>query len=132
MSREIEVLSEKTTLTVSTDRTHSKPWGAFGGLGGGNSSCRIESDGEVIALEYTKMTRNVNRGDVITIVTPGGGGWGDPFTREPEKVLRDVREGLISIERAAEFYGVVLNDSGCAGYTIDRAATERLRTGTED
>jgi N-methylhydantoinase B len=128
MRREIEVLSEKTTMTVSTDRSRLKPWGAFGGFSGGNSSCLVESGGKVEKLEYSKMTRKVNRGDIVTIITPGAGGWGDPLTREPEKVLWDVVEEFISIERAAECYGVVIRQVGSRSYEIDHPATEQLRS----
>jgi len=128
MRREIEVLSERTTLTVSTDRSRLQPWGAFGGASGGNSSCLVESDGHIEKLEYSKMTRKVNRGDVVTIITPGAGGWGDPFTREPQRVLRDVVEGFISSERAAECYGVVIRKVASRGYEVDTPATGRLRS----
>lgn len=81
MRREIEVLSEKTTLTVSTDRSRLQPWGAFGCSSGRNFSCLVEPDGRTEKLEYSKMTRKVNRGDVVTVVTPGsdlGGSVGHP------------------------------------------------------
>lgn len=128
MRREIEVLSEKTTLTVSTDRSRLQPWGAFGGLSGGNSSCSVGSGGQIEQLPYSKMTRPVKRGDVVTIVTPGAGGWGDPLTRDTESVLRDVIEGFVSIERAAEHYGVVIRGSGSRGYEVDSPATDQLRS----
>ena len=128
MRREIEVGSEKTTLTVSTDRSRLQPWGAFGGSGGGNSSCLVESNGKAEKLAYSKMTRKVDRGDVVTIITPGAGGWGDPLSREPEKVLRDVVEEFVSIERAAECYGVVIRRAGLRSYEIDHPATEQLRS----
>ena len=54
--------------------------------------------------------------------TPGGGGWGDPFEREPERVLRDVRDGIVSVEAARRDYGVVVR-----GTSIDRVATAELR-----
>ena len=41
--------------------------------------------------------------------TPGGGGWGDPYEREPERVLRDVRDGVVSVEAARREYGVVID-----------------------
>lgn len=44
--------------------------------------------------------------------TPGGGGWGDPFTRSPELVLRDVRDGVLSITAAERDYGVVIASDG--------------------
>jgi N-methylhydantoinase B len=49
-------------------------------------------------------------GDVICFLTPGGGGWGDPFLREPEAVAADVRAGFVSAAAAAADYGVVLRD----------------------
>ncbi|MDH4144593.1 MAG: hydantoinase B/oxoprolinase family protein, partial [Acidimicrobiia bacterium] len=56
--------------------------------------------------------------------TPGGGGWGDPFEREPERVLRDVRDGVISATAAARDYGVVVTSDGRG---IDEAATSETR-----
>jgi len=128
MRREIEVLSDGTTLTVSTDRSKLKPWGVFGGMDGGNSSCWIEhSNGQVEKLPYSKMTLPVAKGDVITINTPGAGGWGDPMTRYPGKVLWDVTEEFISPERAEEFYGVVVKETGFRRFELVLEATEKIR-----
>jgi N-methylhydantoinase B len=55
---------------------------------------------------------------------PGGGGFGDPFTRHPELVLADVRRGLVSRERARSDYGVALRDGEIE---VDRQETARLR-----
>ena len=49
-------------------------------------------------------------GQVVRVVTTGGGGWGDPLEREPELVQRDVIEGKVSPEAARHDYGVVLNE----------------------
>jgi N-methylhydantoinase A len=58
--------------------------------------------------------------------TPGGGGWGDPFTRDPELVLRDVRDEVVSVAAAARVYGVAI---GAAGRSVDGEATAALRAG---
>jgi N-methylhydantoinase A len=58
--------------------------------------------------------------------TPGGGGWGDPFTRDPELVLRDVRDEVVSVAAAARDYGVAI---GAAGRSVDGEATAALRAG---
>ncbi|HEY4864901.1 MAG TPA: hydantoinase B/oxoprolinase family protein, partial [Candidatus Dormibacteraeota bacterium] len=50
-------------------------------------------------------------GTVLRLRTTGGGGWGDPFEREPELVLQDVIRGLVSAESAERDYGVVVRDS---------------------
>ncbi|MDA3039928.1 MAG: hydantoinase B/oxoprolinase family protein [Actinomycetota bacterium] len=57
--------------------------------------------------------------------TAGGGGWGDPFEREPERVLRDVRDGVVSVESAVADYGVVI---GVDGRSVDIAATDAHRS----
>ncbi|WP_306296781.1 hypothetical protein [Candidatus Entotheonella palauensis] len=56
--------------------------------------------------------------------TPGGGGWGDPFTRDPELVLRDVWDEVGSVKGAARDYGVVI---GADGRSVDFEATAALR-----
>lgn len=61
----------------------------------------------------------------MTAETPGGGGWGDPFTRDPETVLRDVRDGVVSADAAVTDYGVVITIDG---RSVDLAATAALRT----
>jgi N-methylhydantoinase B len=67
-------------------------------------------------------------GDVFRLDTPGGGGHGDPFAREPERVLADVRERTVSPEAAERDYGVVLKREG-DGFALDQAATEARRAG---
>ena len=60
--------------------------------------------------------------EVIRLWSGGGGGYGDPFTRDPVAVARDVAAGLVSRERARDVYGVALD-----GDVVDLAATARLR-----
>jgi N-methylhydantoinase B len=62
-------------------------------------------------------------GERLTIELPGGGGWGDPRRRDPERVASDVADGLVSREAAEREYGVALKDDG----TVDEETTRRLR-----
>ena len=66
-------------------------------------------------------------GETATNLNPGGGGYGDPYARPIEKVLSDVRNGLVSVAGAREDYGVVITDA--ASPSVDMAATRRLREG---
>jgi N-methylhydantoinase B len=66
----------------------------------------------------------LRRGDVVRIETGGGGGWGHPFDREPERVLADVLGGFVSRASAERDYGVVLSANGRA---IDAEATRERR-----
>jgi N-methylhydantoinase B len=62
--------------------------------------------------------------DVLYMRMSSGGGYGDPLERDPQAVLRDVENGIISTEEAASIYGVVVSE---ADYSVDVAATERSR-----
>jgi N-methylhydantoinase B len=65
----------------------------------------------------------LRRGDVVRLSTSGGGGWGDPLDRPPERVARDVAGGFVSVESARDDYGVVFD----AGGGVDPVATTELR-----
>ncbi|MDC1020267.1 methylhydantoinase, partial [Alphaproteobacteria bacterium] len=63
-------------------------------------------------------------GDRVVVATPGGGGYGDPFHRDPQAVLRDVMLERYSVAQAKDWFGVVIADNGTE---IDDAATQTLR-----
>jgi N-methylhydantoinase B len=65
-------------------------------------------------------------GDIFRLDTPGGGGHGDPLARDAERVLADVREGLVSRQAAEHDYGVVL-EPAARSWVIDRTATQARR-----
>src|SRR5262249_16344492 len=68
----------------------------------------------------------LRRGDVFRLDTPGGGGFGDPLARDPQRVAHDVAAGNVSVEAAARQYGVVVRRHG-RFYLVDEAATEQRR-----
>src|SRR5207248_136061 len=106
--RDIRVLSTDNTSTMSTDRTRFPPWGLFGGGSGACSKFLLRSKtGKSVQLP-SKGTRRIEEGSVISCITAGGGGYGNPLNRDPERVRFDVREGLVSRENAAKLYGVAL------------------------
>ena len=124
MSRQIEIQSERTTLTVSSDRFELSPWGLCGGHNARPASCAIlHPDGSEEVL-LSKVSRPIGRGDRLISITPGGGGWGDPLQRNPEAVRRDVVEELISRQTAANTYGVVLTGD----LRVDEDATRQRRS----
>lgn len=67
----------------------------------------------------------VKAGDQILFVTAGSGGWGDPLDREAEKVQLDVERGLVSLQKAKDSYGVILQSETLE---LDRPLTEELRS----
>jgi N-methylhydantoinase B len=62
-------------------------------------------------------------GETITVLSAGGGGWGNPLARDPAAVFDDVRNEMLSPAKAQEWYGVVITRD-----QVDREATEKLRT----
>ena len=66
----------------------------------------------------------IEEGETYTFEAPGGGGWGDPLDRDPESVREDVLDGFVSLERAKEDYGVILDPQT---YEVDDESTTELR-----
>ncbi|MEM9223909.1 MAG: hydantoinase B/oxoprolinase family protein [Pseudomonadota bacterium] len=120
---EFRVFAPNTRITVrNRDRTRFRPWGTLGGRAAGASDLIINpGQSNEIALGNTDIAV-IEPGDVVHIHSPGGGGRGDPFSREPTRVALDVERGYVSQDAAKTLYGVVVE----AG-AIDEAATEALR-----
>jgi N-methylhydantoinase B/oxoprolinase/acetone carboxylase alpha subunit len=126
--------SDGVNIASHTNRHQAKAWGLEGGQDGTNTLIGFRRAGEtdwVRAREgFGKPSEGkfsgivMNDGDEMLFVTPSGGGYGDPLERDPELVLLDVHEGLITAEVARDVYGVVLADG-----SVDEAATHALRNG---
>jgi len=105
MERHVTVHTDA-TLTVSSDRHRTRPWGVESGLPAANSRVRIvKANGKEVELPG-KITCDIQAGDQLITTTPGGGGWGDPTTRSRQAVEHDLQERLISPERARSVYGL--------------------------
>jgi N-methylhydantoinase B len=103
-------------------------YGLSGGKAGEPFCVTVDVDGEARELGGLVDGEPVLKGQIVRVVTTGGGGWGDPLEREPALVLADVIEGRVSVERAREDYGVVLTSGGDpADVAVDEQATARRR-----
>jgi N-methylhydantoinase B len=112
-------------MSIHDDRWLTYPWGVNGGLPGGRSRKEIiRADGTAEILQSKCDHVKVDVGDLLILYTWGGGGWGDPYKRDPAKVAKEVERDLTTRE-GAKRYGVVLNDD----LTLDEKATEELRAG---
>jgi N-methylhydantoinase B len=121
--RDWRFLGQEATVATRSDRRTHPPYGLQGGLPGAPSSMIVYRDG-VATVRGTKDTFQVQRGDLIRHTLAGGGGWGDPLEREPEKVLADFIAEKVSLEKARELYGVVIDPSALQ---IDQMSTQALR-----
>ncbi len=106
-----------------TRRTICPPWGLWDGTPGesGGYLLKLPNESEFRLTGGNRLPVPVGAQAIVR--TGGGGGWGNPLEREPERVRHDVREELISREAAERLYGVVLD----ADLTLNAAATTRLR-----
>ncbi|MST34155.1 hydantoinase B/oxoprolinase family protein, partial [Acidimicrobiaceae bacterium USS-CC1] len=114
-------------ISIHDDRWFTYPWGVNGGLPGGRSRKWLErADGTVEVLPSKCDRVEVRRGDLLHYVTWGGGGWGDPYERDPALVAKEVEQGLVTWS-GAERYGVVLTSAGAVDEAGTAALRERLR-----
>jgi N-methylhydantoinase B len=102
------------------DRVANAPRGRDGGLAGAAGEVRQKS-GKTLR---TKGFQIIPDGERLLLNLPGGGGMGDPTTRDPALVARDVRDGLVSVEMARTIYKVAVSPNG----RLDTTATAKLRT----
>ena len=109
------------------DRDRSQPWGRNGGEAGASSArvlVRVDGTRENPGSKVDRVT--VAAGDRLIFRTAGGGGWGNPLDRDPERVQKDVRRGLVSTAAAKDRYGVVVTGSAAA-CALDEKATQDMR-----
>lgn len=128
IERELELLQDDVLYTGLGDRHKFHPWGLEGGQEGATGAFyRVAAaDGSVTRMGHKTTSFAMKKGDIIRVTTPGAGGYGNPFEREPAKVLQDVMESKVSVEAARELYGVVITSDGI-NYTVDEQATAALR-----
>ncbi|MEZ5101738.1 MAG: hydantoinase B/oxoprolinase family protein [Thermoleophilia bacterium] len=115
---------------IMADRKDFPIWGVDGGLPGAPQDLLIEAGTErerVIGMFAANVP--LAAGEAMHLYTGGGGGYGDPLERDPELVLFDVSEELLTVEQARELYGVVIDpvDPYLFHYELDAAATEAER-----
>ncbi len=106
-------------LGMQAGRYIYPPEGLFGGKHGAKARFLVNGEpGNPFGLTQLKP------GDVVTIDAAGGGGYGNPLERDPEMVERDVVEGYVSLERAREDYGVIIDPETLK---VEEEATRKLR-----
>jgi N-methylhydantoinase B len=110
-------------FSVEGDGQKHRPWGFAGGSDGYPGDLVLQGqDGTRTTLPSKVPYQKVTRGDCLITYGPSGGGYGDPWRRDPAAVLDNVLDGLFSLQVAREQYGVVIVDGA-----LDVPATEALR-----
>jgi N-methylhydantoinase B len=124
---EVELLRGDARASFVMDHGRFGPPGVLGGLDGAPNVVRIHRNGGVTIPEHLSKDQGIamQAGDRVEVMTPGGGGYGDPLTRDVEAVARDVGPGYFSPDEARDRFGVALRPDG----EVDSAETQRLRGG---
>ncbi|MGI6485866.1 MAG: hydantoinase B/oxoprolinase family protein [Tepidanaerobacteraceae bacterium] len=124
MRKDYRILSDEANFVCSLSRINYPPWGLDGGENGSCNHMVVIRDGKEKWDGGRASNYVMKKGDILSIRSGGGGGWGEPLERNPDLVLQDYKEGLISFEIAKEKYGVIINVDGL---TVDYEATKTLR-----
>ncbi len=125
---EIEALADGATdVSLLGERGKFPPFGVNGGGSAALNRFIYQDDrGEQTPPLVSKVTDiRIVAGQHVRLETPGGGGFGDPMTRDPVRVGRDVNLGYVTKAAARSDYGVVIGENGA----VDAAATAALRNG---
>jgi len=122
---EIELLVEVASVFLFGERGKFSPPGVLGGKSGALNKFTYEQDDGVHSpLLSSKMNDiKLKKGQKLLLQTPGGGGYGTPYERDPDAVALDVSLGYVSRENAVRQYAVSINDDG----TLNKKKTHNLR-----
>ncbi len=145
--KDYRFLAKRGSLQIRADRQRFAPYGLAGGASGAlgaNYLCRGRPSIRDEPLENMQPGRGVSaksawerlpsktlielhEGDVFRHVLPGAGGWGDPYRRDPARVLADVRDGKVTPDHARTAYGVAVQIDATGHPALDGEETRRLR-----
>lgn len=124
VARSYRLLADEAGLQLRADRMKIRPYGL---AGGGEAEPAVNEittrDGAQVSLP-SKINRKMDQGDLVRHVQPGGGGFGDPLQRDPQRVARDVWNTKITADYAREHHRVVVDP---ATGVLDEASTAALR-----
>lgn len=121
--RAYRLLADARMISI-LERCDAPHAGVAGGLPGGRTIGILDSAIYGDGVEFRKTPdQPLAKGDRLTIITGGGGGYGDPLDRDPERVAEDVAEELVSLAAACDLYGVIITGDG----SVDIEATNSVR-----
>lgn len=121
--KDYRINNSNATFTASFGRSLYPCWGMNGGSNGTPNYFIVYREGKEPLRTRKVAALQLGKGDLIRLKTGGGGGYGNPFDRDPKRVLEDVIDGYITVEQAERDYGVVITPD----MKIDETKTKLLR-----
>jgi N-methylhydantoinase B len=126
-ARDYRILADEVRFSMRTDKHEIEPFGSEDGLAGGKGACIVNPETkDEKPLPSRFGDHRLQHNDIVRVERPGGGGLGNPFKRPVDKVMEDVRQGYVSVERARSDYGVALRVAG-GELVLHEGETENLR-----
>jgi N-methylhydantoinase B len=123
--RQWRILAEESAINLRSDRFKFSSPGVFGAKPARSSRAVLNPGTPQERALHSKLANfRLRKGDLLSWELGGGGGWGDPFERDPDRVRVDVLRGYVSLKSAEEDYGVVLDPETLA---VDQQKTAGLR-----
>jgi N-methylhydantoinase B len=125
--RDIRIVADEGILASRLENVTYPAWGVNGGHSGRPGRLVVNPDTpDERELKPLSDNNRLEQGDLLRIMTPGGGGWGDPLERDPARVRDDVLDGFVSLTSAHDDYGVVLDPRT---FAVDETETRTRRRG---
>jgi N-methylhydantoinase B/oxoprolinase/acetone carboxylase alpha subunit len=123
------VLDNDARFSLRSTKHTVAPKGIDGGSDGKPGLCTLNPGTEMARVIPSRYSDHVmHPGEAFRLETPGGGGLGDPLDRDPERVLNDVRNGYVTLQKAREAYSVAI-DAVDGDFVLNEAQTRQLRRG---
>lgn len=118
-----QIYDDTCEIVMFGDGINNPPYGLNDGFEGSFNKPLFYHDGEWIQTASKEHPRKVSKGDIVSIHSAGGGGYGNPMKRDMKNVLNDYLDGIISKESALNIYGVKIKDDN----KIDVEETLKIR-----
>jgi N-methylhydantoinase B len=126
-ARDYRILADDVRFSMRTDKHGIEPFGTSDGLPGGKGACVVNPDTKVAKHLPSRFgDHRLQRGDIVRVERPGGGGLGDPLLRSIANVVDDVRQGYVSAARARSDYRIAIRFIDDEP-ELDEAETQKLR-----
>ena len=131
MQRALRVLTAGARYSLLSDGAVVPAFGVLGGLSGVPVGSWIDRDGTIEAFDAPGKVAGhpIEAGSIVMVRSAGGGGYGDPLLRDPQRLHDDVREGYVSADAARELYGLALDGDGRVDVAATTGLRQRLREG---
>ena len=116
---------ENTKVVTFGDGDVEPPFGLFEGKKATLNKIELHyQDGKVYKTMSKDLVEDVPTGTILFQQAGGGGGYGNPYLRDPAQVVQEVKNGIISVQKAKEDYGVIIEPDA---FEVNLKETEKLR-----